>query len=205
MIEQGTDAWKQLRAGKVTASRIADLTAKGKSGQPSRSRANYEAQLICERLTGVIADSYQSREMERGNEVEDQARATYSFVRNIEVRPASFVDHPTIEMAGASPDSYAAEDGLAEFKCPNTATHLDALLGKNVPGNYLKQIYWQLACTGKAWCDYVSFDDRVPEHLQLHVVRVERDEKVIAELETEVRKFLDGITEKMKRLEELAA
>lgn len=200
MIEQGTPEWKAQRAGKATASRMSDIMAKGKSGAPSRTRANYEAQLICERLTGVVAEGFKSKEMDRGNEVEPEAREAYAFMKNAKVERAGFVDHPSIKMSGASPDSYVGDDGLLEIKCPNTATHLDTLLGEDIDGGYKLQIQWQLACTGRKWCDFVSYDNRLPAHLQLYVRRVERDQSVIIALESAVVTFLREVDAKIAEL-----
>lgn len=199
MIEQGTDAWKQSRAGKATASRIADVIAKTKSG-PSASRANYEAQLICERLTGTVADSYVNAAMQHGIDTEPQARAAYEFMKNVDVALAEFVDHPRIPQSGASPDGYVGDDGLIEIKAPQPAAHLETLLSEAVPAKYVTQMMWQMAVTGRKFCDYVSFSPAFPAHLQLFVKRVPRDEAVIAELEKEVRAFLADVDRKVAQL-----
>jgi putative phage-type endonuclease len=188
-IIQGSDAWKQLRLGKVTASRVADVVAKTKSG-PSASRANYMAQLIAERLTGVVAESYTNAAMEHGTATEPEARAAYEFYEGVSVQQVAFVTHPSIADAGCSPDGLVGDQGLVEIKAPNTATHLETLRGQAVPAKYETQMQFQMACTGRAWCDFVSYDPRLPEHLRLFVVRVHRNEKRIAELEAEVSAFL---------------
>lgn len=200
MIEQGTEAWKLSRAGKATASRIADVIAKTKSG-PSASRANYEAQLICERLTGTVAEGYTNAAMQHGIDTEPQARAAYEFDADVDVVLAEFVDHPTIPMSGCSPDGYVGDDGLLEIKAPQPAAHLDTLLSQTVPTKYRTQIMWQLATTGRAWCDYVSFSPAFPSHLQLFVKRVHRDEAMIRELEAEVRAFLKEVDAKVAQLQ----
>jgi putative phage-type endonuclease len=207
MIEQGTDAWKAQRLGKVTASRIADIAAKTKTGY-STSRANYAAQLVCERLTGTAAENYTNAAMAWGTEKEPEARAAYEFMRNVDVVAAGFVDHPKIPMTGASPDGYVGEDGLIEIKCPISATHIETLLTGKVPDKYVVQMLWQMSATGRAWADYVSFDPRLPAHLQLFVKRVHRDEKRMGELEREVETFLaevDDTIAKLGKLERLAA
>ena len=201
MIEQGSDEWKQQRLGKVTASRIADVTAKIKSGWGA-SRANYMAELLVERLTGIPADCYINDAMRWGTEQEPLARSAYEFLQDCTVDPAGFVDHPTIAMSGASPDGLVGDDGLVEIKCPQTATHIETLQGATVPGKYLGQIQWQLACTGRAWCDWVSFDPRMPAAMQLFVHRVERDDKAIAELEKTVSDFLSDLDAKIEALTE---
>lgn len=199
-IEQGSDEWHQQRLGKVTASRISDLLSKTKSGWGA-GRTNYEAQIIAERLTGQREETFKSPAMERGNEVESEAREAYEFFNNVTVEETSFVDHPTVEMSGASPDGLVNDDGLVEIKCPNTATHLSTLLGGSIKGVYQKQMQWQMACTGRKWCDFVSYDPRMPEHLQMKVTRVERNDELIEEIEKEVVIFLEGVTEKIKKLE----
>lgn len=205
MIEQGSPAWFAARAGRVTASRVEAVLAKGQSGKPSATRANYMAQLIAERLTGVVEEGYKSPAMARGTEVEPEARAAYAFMRNVDLQPGGFVLHPSIPMAGASPDSLVGEDGLLELKCPNTATHLDTLLGASIDGGYMKQMLWQLACTGRKWVDWVSYDNRLPMHLQMHVRRVHRDDVKIAEMEAEVKKFLGEIDDKLVALGRLGS
>ena len=199
-IVQGSPEWHAIRLGRATASRIADIVAKTRSGA-SASRANYMAQLISERLTGQPQDSYTNAAMQWGIDTEPQARAAYSFMTDIDVSEIGFVEHPVIAMSGASPDGLAGTDGLVEIKCPNTATHLDTLLGASVPAKYGTQIQWQLACTGRAWCDFVSFDPRMPEHMQLFVKRVERDDDRIKELESEVSAFLAEVDSKIAALE----
>jgi putative phage-type endonuclease len=203
MIEQRSEEWYALRCGKVTASRVADVVAKIKNGY-SASRANYAAQLIVERLTGTVAESYVSEPMQFGIDNEAEARDAYCFYQNATVEPAGYVDHPMIVNAGASPDGYVGDDGLVEIKVPNSATHIDTLLGKSVPGRYVTQIQFQLACTGRKWCDFVSYDPRMPEHLRLFVQRVHRDAEMIADLDAEVRAFLMHVDAKVKALNELS-
>lgn len=201
MIEQGTDAWLAQRLGKATASKMADIMANGKGGEASKTRAAYLAQLVCERLTGRPTEGYKSGPMERGNEVEPEAREAYTFERNAVVTKAGFVDHPHIPMSGASPDSYVGDDGLLEIKCPNTATHLETLQGGSIPKKYMLQMQWQLATTGRQWVDFCSFDNRLPLHLQLHVQRIHRDQRTIIELETAVSAFLREVSDQVIRLE----
>jgi len=202
-MEQRTPEWFALRLGKVTASRVADVIAKTKSG-PSALRANYEAQLIAERLTGQQQDSFTNAAMQWGTDTEPQAIAAYSFMHDAEVSPIGFIGHPTIAESGASPDGLVGGDGLVEVKCPNTATHIATLLGEKVPAKYVTQMQWQMACLpARQWCDFVSFDPRMPADLQLFVQRVERDDDMIAELEREVTIFLSQLADKVRRLERL--
>ena len=200
-MEQRTDEWHQARLGKVTASRVADVIAKTAKGYGA-SRENYMAQLICERLTGKPTEGFSSAAMEWGTQTEPQARAAYSARTGELVSEVGFMQHPSIEGAGASPDGIVGE-GLIEIKCPNTATHLEYVLAGKPPEKYVTQMLWQMACTGAAWCDFASYDPRLPEHLQLLIVRVPRNEFRIAELEDEVRKFLAELDEKVAKLKEI--
>jgi putative phage-type endonuclease len=198
-IIQGSDEWKALRLGKVTASRVADVVARTKTGYGA-SRANYMAQLIAERLTGTAAESYTNAAMQHGTETEPEARAAYEFYQGVTVKEVAFVPHPKIDQAGCSPDGLVGDDGLVEIKCPNTATHLDTLLGQAVPSKYDAQMQFQMACTGRKWCDFVSYDPRMPENMRLFIKRVPRDDKRIAELESEIAAFLLEMAVKLSEL-----
>lgn len=191
MIEQGTLAWRQLRAGKVTASRIADVMARTKSGYGA-ARENYLTELVIERF-GVISDGFTNSAMLWGTEQEPFARAQYELESGALVEQVAFIDHPFIPMAGASPDGLVSNDGLLEIKCPNSATHFNYLLDGVVPEKYKPQMAWQMACTNRLWCDFVSYDPRVPEALQYFEIRYERDDSYILEIEAEVNKFLNEL------------
>ena len=199
-MDQRTDEWFAARLGKVTASRVADVVAKTKNGYGA-SRENYMAQLICERLTGKPTEMFSNAAMEWGTQTEPQARAAYSAKTGELVEEVGFLCHPVIEQAGASPDGVG--EGLVEIKCPNTATHLEYVLSGKPPEKYVTQMQWQMAVTGAPWCDFVSYDPRLPEHLQMLIVRVARDATRIAELEDEVRKFLGELEDKLKQLEKV--
>jgi putative phage-type endonuclease len=201
-IIQGTPEWFAQRLGKVTASRVADVIAKTKSGY-STSRANYLAQLVAERLTGRVAESYSNAAMQHGTETEPLARMAYEAETGLMVTEVAMIDHPTIPMTGASPDGFVGDQGLVEIKCPNTATHIDTLLSDKTQSKYTPQIQWQMACTGKKWCDFVSFDPRLPEDMQLFVTRVERDDAYIAELEAEIKTFLGEVETTVQKLIDL--
>ena len=203
-MEQGTQAWLDARCGKVTASRMADLLAKTKNG-PSASRANYMAELIAERLTGCPAERYVSKEMERGTEMEPEARSAYEFFCDSTVTLCGFIDHPTIAMSGASPDGLVGDAGLIEVKNPNTSTHIDMLLAQEIPNKYQLQMQWQMACTGRQWADFVSYDSRLPQNLRLFVKRLERDDAKIKEMETQAEIFLSELDTKLMALQEKAA
>jgi hypothetical protein len=201
-MEQRSAEWFAARLGKVTASRVADIVAKTKSGY-STSRANYMAELVCERLTGMQGESFSSAAMVWGTNTEPMARSAYESRMAELVEETGFVLHPTISMAGASPDGLIGDDGLVEIKCPNTATHIDTLLSDGAPSKYVTQMQWQMACTGRKWCDFVSFDPRMPEEMQMFVIRVERNDDVIIELEREVEKFLVELEYKITSLNQL--
>ena len=198
-MEQGSQEWIMIRCGKVTASRVADIMAKTKSGY-SASRGNYMAELVCERLTGVPTDTFKSAAMEWGTAQEPHARAAYEAVGGVLVEEVGFVPHPSIPDAGASPDGLVGSVGLIEIKCPNTATHIETLLSGKVPDRYNTQMQWQMACTGRTWCDYVSYDPRMPENMRLFLARVFRDQSAILAMETEVLIFIHELTDKVAAL-----
>lgn len=198
-IVQGSPEWHAMRLGKVTASKVADVVARTKSGYGA-SRANYMAQLIAERLTGTPTEGFTNAAMQWGTDTEPQARAAYEFMADAEVQEVGFVDHPVIAMTGASPDGLVGIDGLIEIKCPNTATHLDTLLTGTIPTKYETQMLWQMACTGRAWCDFASYDPRLPASMSLFVKRLHRDDTRIGELEREVEAFLSELETKLAAL-----
>ena len=198
-MEQKSPEWFAARLGRVTASRVADVVAKTKSGD-SASRGNYMAQLVIERLTNKQEESYSNDFMDWGNLQEPFARAAYEAATNVLVDEVGMITHPRIEMSGASPDGLVGDDGLVEIKCPKTATHIETLLSKTVPGKYNIQMQWQMACTDRSWCDFVSFDPRMPDGLQMFLKRVPRDDALIKTLEDEVIKFLKEVDSKLEQL-----
>ena len=197
-MEQRTEEWFAARLGKVTASRVADVLAKIKSGE-SASRKNYKMELVVQRLTGKAGESFTNAAMEWGTEQEPFARMAYEAHTSTFVKEEGFVDHPTIEGFGCSPDGIVG-DGLIEIKCPNTANHIETVLDNKAPSKYIPQMQCQMACTGAKWCDFVSFDPRVPEDLQLLVVRVERDQEYIDSMEVEVKQFLSEVLDLFNQL-----
>jgi len=200
-MEQRSPEWFAARLGKVTASRVADVIAKTKTGY-SASRDNYMAQLVCERMTGVQGESFTNAAMQWGTDQEPLARAAYEAAQDVLVDETGFVIHPRIQEAGASPDGLVGMFGLIEIKCPNTATHIETILSDKVPGKYITQMQWQMACTERDWCDFVSFDSRMPEGLQLFIKRVEFDFIYVKMLEYEIQEFLDELETKIKNLNE---
>lgn len=198
-VLQGSEEWMAARVGKASASRIADVMAKTKSGY-STSRANYAAELVAERLTGTKAEKFTSSAMAHGTEQEPAARTMYEFMRDVTVKEVGVVLHDRIEMACASPDGLVGDDGLIEIKCPLTATHIETLLGGPIDGKYMKQMQFQMACTGRLWCDFVSFDPRMSGDMQIHIQRVPRDGVMIVEIEREVSAFLSEVDATVAKL-----
>ncbi len=191
--EQGSEEWAQARCGIPTASRCGDIVAMTKKGEEKAERRNYRTELVIEILTGVPYPRYKTLEMQWGINQEPFARAAYELDRNVLVETCGFVLHPDIARFGASPDGLVGEDGLIQIKCPNTSTHLAWMLAGTVPVEHCFQMLAEMACTGRKWCDFVSFDPRLPEHLQLFVRRFPRNDELIAQLEAEVIHFNDEI------------
>lgn len=202
MSVQGDAEWFAERCGKVTASRIADLMAQTRNGWGA-SRKNYMAQLTIERLTNEVAESFTNGAMQWGSDTEPFAREQYEIREGVLVIEEGFVLHPTIERAGASPDGLLGDDGLIEIKCPNSATHIETIRDGKVPDKYLKQMQFQMACTGREWCDFLSYDPRLPEGLDYWLKRVERDNDLIQEIEDAVTEFLTELDEQVNELEAL--
>lgn len=201
-MQQQTPEWFAARLGKVTASRVADAIARTKSGY-SASRENYATELALERIMGYSQPGYTSPAMQWGIATEPEARAAYEMARGDMVAGCGLIDHPTIEMSGASPDGLIGSDGLLEIKCPESKQHIEYLRLSTAPAKYKPQIQWQLACTGRAWCDFVSYDPRFPEPLRLHIVRVDRDAEYIASVELEVVEFLKQVAAVVAEIERI--
>lgn len=196
---QGSQEWFEARLGKATASRMADVCAKIKSGEAATRRA-YRIQLVCERITGTLTEHFTTRDMEWGTEQEPFARAAYEAHSGNFVDECGAIPHKTIEMFAASPDGLVGKDGLIEIKCPRPATHIEWLLDGRVPTQHKPQMIAQIACTGRKWVDFVSFDPRMPEHLRLFVVRFTPSPKEIEEVEAQVSTFLAEVEESYQLL-----
>lgn len=199
-LQQGSSDWLAARVGCVTASRIADVVVRTKTGYGAARQA-YMGQLLSERLTGLPCETYQNAAMRWGSEMEVYAVAAYEDLTGVETQTTGFLQHPRLAYAGASPDRLIAEDGLLEVKCLTTATHIDTLLSRKVPERYVLQMQWQMACSGRLWCDFMSFDPRVPEAYSCFITRLERDDDQITKLEGEVSIFLDEIEQKLDALD----
>lgn len=188
-VQQGTDEWHQLRLGKVTASRVADILAKTKSGV-SASRGNYLIELAIQRVTKQIEESYTNAAMQWGTETEPLARMAYELKKETFVEQVPFIDHPSIEWFGCSPDGLVETDGLVEIKCPNSATHWSYLKANEPPNKYFIQMQAQIACSQRDWNDFISFDPRMPDKSQLFIKRVYRDDEFIKSMESDIKQFL---------------
>lgn len=188
MAEQGTPEWHQERCGKVTASRIFDVMAK----KGTAARANYMADLVAERLTGTPKQGFSNAAMQHGTDTEPQARAMYELETGLTVIETGFHPHPTLDGTGASPDGLVL-DGLLEIKCPNTATHIETLRGAPIDRKYMLQMHWQMICTGREWCDFVSFDPRLPLEMQIHIQRVQLNAELAEEITAGVTQFLSEL------------
>jgi putative phage-type endonuclease len=199
MIEQGTPEWFARRLGKLTASRMADASMK----KETASRRNYLAQLVAERLSGEPGESFTNASMQWGMDNEPLARAEYEILRGIDLEQIAFVDHPTIEWCGASPDGLVDDRGLVEIKCPNTATHIDYMLGQKPPAKHVPQMLLQLACTGRQWCDFISYDPRLPDDYRLFVVRFEPTADELQSTETTALEFLQDVAVTINQLRAL--
>lgn len=201
MIEQGTDEWHAMRLGKVTASQMVKIMMK----PDAAGYQNYRAQLVCERLTGRATETFKSAAMQHGNDTEPQARAMYIMTTGRMVEQIAFVDHPTIEMSGCSPDGLIDEDGLIEIKCPQPAEHIRTITVGAIKRQYALQMQWQMACTGREWCDFVSFCPDLPDDLALHIERVQIDPGQVRELEASAQAFLDGVSDLLSTLQQRRA
>jgi putative phage-type endonuclease len=199
---QGSAEWLAARVGSLGASRVHDVVAKTKSGYAA-SRGNVMAELLVERLTGKQYERYVSKEMAFGTETEPHARAAYEWAADVDVKTCGIFRHPTIHGTHASPDGLIGDDALIEIKVPNSSSHLETLLGAPIAARYVTQMQWQMACTNRQWCDFVSFDPNMPADLQLVIRRVERDDKMIEQIEAEVRAFLAELDEKILQLKQL--
>ena len=204
-MEQGTNEWRLARCGSLGASQLNEALATTKSGWGA-SRDNLKNRIIAERLTGIPIDTFENAAMVWGKTVEPDARKAYEAHTGVFVDEMGIAYHPVLQFTHASPDGLVGDDGLIEIKCPNTTTHIETLKAKKAPSKYINQMMWQMRCTDRQWCDFVSFDPRLPSHLQLFIVRVERDEAIIADLEAKVAEFLTEVEKEIERLnEEFAA
>jgi len=200
-IQQNTPEWLIERIGSVTASRVKDAVATLKSGKESAARASYKLELLSEIITGRAVEHYVSQAMDFGTENEPLARGAYEITTGVEVERIGYIRHPSIPRSGASPDGLVGDEGLVEFKVPTTTTHLSYLLAEEVPDEYLPQLNWQLACSGRVWVDFVSYDPRLPEEFGLFIVRWHYDHGIIGPMERQVVKFIEELNEMAQKLQ----
>ncbi len=193
-VQQGTPEWLMARVGCVTASRVKDVLG------TKAAREKYKLEILTEILTGLAVEHYVSQAMDFGTENEGAARGNYEIAKGCEVELVGLVMHPGIKRAAASPDGLVGEDGLVEFKVPNTTTHLGYLLAGAVPSEYKPQMLWQMACTDRTWCDFVSYDPRLPSEFGLFIVRFDRDRAAIEKMEREVELFMTEVNEMAEKL-----
>ena len=202
-MKQRTQEWFDARVGKVTASRVKDVMAKGKrDNKPLKAREDYLAELVAERLSGQTFEHYVNAAMQWGIDTEPEARTTYELIKDEPVELVGFVQHPMISMAGASPDGLVGSQGLVEIKCPTTATHIKYLKAQEIPDDYTMQMIWQMICTGRTWCDFMSYDPRLPDPYRVFLKRlVLPTDDFVRAIESEVILFdkeVDGTIKKIK-------
>ena len=202
---QGTPEWLQARVGRITASRISAVLANGRDGKPSATRAAYMGELIAQRLTGQFEESYVNADMQRGTELEPAARAAYEVSRGVMVDEVGLVLHPKSDWFGASPDGVVGDEGLLEIKCPRTHVHIAYMLAGKPPAEYVPQMAWQAACCERKWVDFVSYDPKMPERLQLFVVRYTPEQAYLEAMEKAAEQFLAELEDKLAALQLLAA
>ena len=197
---QGTDEWRQARCGSVGASDAPRVVRRVKSGGYSADRESLLWEKVTERLTGVPFEIPKSKAMVQGTEREPDARLLYQIVRNVEVEQVGLVPHPFVQGAHASPDGYVGARGLVELKCPEPKAHGEMLISEVISADYLTQMAWQMCCTGRNWCDFVSYNPSFPSPMQLWIRRVERNPGFIGELEREIATFIKEIDRKVTEL-----
>ena len=202
-MEQRTDSWFEARLGRATASNFGKVLAKIKTGEAA-DRRNYRAQLVIERLTGNRQEGYSNAAMQWGTEQEPFARIAYMADRGMDVQEAGFIQHETL-MAGCSPDGLIGADGLIEIKCPVSATHIETLKTQHMPIEHMAQVQGQMWIAGRDWCDFVSYDPRMPDKLQMFVQRIPRDEQYIKALAFEIERFLEEVAAEVTALRKIAA
>jgi putative phage-type endonuclease len=203
-VEQGSEEWRELRAGRVTASRYADVMTEGRGGGPSLTAERYMLDLISERLMERPVEAISAKQLEWGNKHEDKARSAYCLLTGRQVDQVGFVIHPKHPRVGCSPDSLVDGDGMLEIKCPySPAIHLGNVLKNQVPKEYVAQVQGGLWVTGRQWCDFVSYHPYMPRGVDCMIVRVERDEEFIQRLESKIEAFLEEMDRRYAKICEI--
>ena len=205
-MEQRTDEWFKARLGKVTASKIHDIMIKTKVGE-STYKTKYRMQLVTERLTGKVVPMFMNNAMAHGVEYEDEAKTCYANHRKLlvgtDVRDVGMIDHPSIDMSGASPDGLVGLNGLIEIKCPTPTTHTEILMTRKIPSKWVHQMQWQMACMPeREWCDFVCYHPHFHGEQKMLIVRVERDDDLITRLEKDVQDFVTEVEDSVKFIKE---
>jgi putative phage-type endonuclease len=200
---QQTPEWLQLRCGRVTASRVKDVMDFTAKGLPSAKRTGYLYEIVCERMTGLAAEHFVSPAMDWGSETEALAAESYEVHTGFEALKIGLATHPEIEMFAASPDRLVNAEWLLEIKCPMPGTHVKWIQGQVVPEDHRLQCYAEMACWGMDRVDFMSFDPRPASRYQRFIRTLERNDKIIAEIEAGVRRFLDEADEIMAELDRL--
>lgn len=202
MNTQGSDGWLYDRLGHMTSSGAIDAISMLKNGNESVARKKYKVQVVTERLTGIPRDSYldRLRIIKWGKEQEENARLAYEFVTGNKVEEVGFIKHHSIDNLGASPDGLILSDGLVEFKCPESTTHIDYILTGKVPEEYIPQMLDQLLVTERDWCDFVSYDPRLDINNRIFIVRFQPTTQEIMDFESKAKEFLNEANELFLRL-----
>lgn len=183
MIEPNTPEWKGARAGKITASRASDVIAFAKKGaEPLKARTDYIGDIVAEILTREPKRGPRASSLDWGHDVEGIALAAYCVETGTIIERSTFLIHPDFPYIGATPDALVGTVGQVQVKCPeNPCNHVHALR-KGMPQEHMPQVQFELWVTGRAWCDFVSYDPRMPGHRRLYRQRIPRDEPYIAML-----------------------
>lgn len=192
-MEQHSSAWWAARCGKVTASRVGDIMALTQKGKPTAARGNYLREKIAERITGKNRDRRKVASLDHRLELEPDARAAYSFYFDQEIQLVGFVEHPRIPNFGASPDGLIGSDGGLEIKCCDAEGHLEIVMADKIDPDYFYQCHSNIACTERDWWAFTAFNPDMPEELKLYRKIIERDDQLIATIETNVIQFLDEV------------
>lgn len=160
-------------------------------------RVNYMADLIAERMSGVTEESFSNGDMDKGTELEPQARECYEKLNGVIVQQVGFVKLD--DNIGCSPDGLVLDAGLIEIKCPKNSTHIRYMLADKMVAKYINQVQGQLWVTDRKWCDFISFNPRI-ESRPFWCIRVKRDEAYINKLAIDVNQFIIELEELTKKI-----
>lgn len=192
--EQNTPDWFKWRVGIPTASNFDKIVTS--KGEPSKQRTKYMYQLAGERITGKMEETYKNANMQRGIEMESEARQVYELINNVEILKVGLCIEEGETVYAASPDGLVGKDGLIEIKCPQITTHVEYLLKTELPTEYFQQVQGQLLVTNRKWNDFISY---YPGMKPL-IVRVQRDEKFIKALKIELEVFCKELNQLIERI-----